>query len=93
MLAFIDPSQMKPADMTSVGEKVGHIGHFRWLGPNVWWEISQIYVEYIKPVRQMCDEPCKFFAYTDMTPIPHTDISVFLVSSWPQISMNLLRTT
>ena len=28
-----------------------------------------------------------------MTPIPHTDISVFLVSSWPQISTNLLRTT
>ena len=29
----------------------------------------------------------------DMTPIPDTDISVFLVSSWPQISTNLLRTT
>ena len=25
----------------------------------------------------------------DMTPIPDTDISVFLVSSWPQISTNL----
>ena len=28
----------------------------------------------------------------DITPIPDTDISVFLVSSWPQISTNLLRT-
>ena len=21
---------------------IGHIGHFRWTGPNVWWEISLI---------------------------------------------------
>ena len=39
--------------------------NFRWLGPDVWWEISQIYIEYIKPIRQMSDEPWKFFAYTD----------------------------
>ena len=43
---------------------IGHIGHFRWLGPNVWWEISQIWIEYIKPIRQMSDESWKFFGYT-----------------------------
>ena len=24
---------------------------------HVWWEISQIWIEYIKPIRQMSDEP------------------------------------
>ena len=43
---------------------IGHIGHFRWLGPNVWWEISQIWIEYIKPIGQMSDESWKFFGYT-----------------------------
>ena len=38
--------------------------HFRWLGPNVWWEISQIWREYIKPMGKMSDEPWKFFGYT-----------------------------
>ena len=47
---------------------IGHIGHFRWLGPNVWWEISQISIEYIKPIRQMSDESWKFFKYTE---VPH----------------------
>ena len=42
-----------------------NVGHFRWLGSNVWWEISQIYIEHIKPIRQMSDEPWKFFANTD----------------------------
>ena len=45
-------------------KNVGHVRHFRWLGPNVWWKISQIYIEYIKPIRQMSDEPWKFFTYT-----------------------------
>ena len=45
-------------------KNVGHAGHIRWLGPNVWWEISQIYIEYVKAIRQMSDEPWKFFAYT-----------------------------
>ena len=26
-------------------KNVKHIRHFRWLGPNTWWEISQIYIE------------------------------------------------
>ena len=43
---------------------IWHIGHFRWLGPNVWWEILQIWIEYtrtcIKPIRQMSDESWKF---------------------------------
>ena len=43
---------------------IGHIGHFRWLGPNVWREISQIWIEYIKPIGQMSDESWKFFRYT-----------------------------
>ena len=43
---------------------IGHVGHFRWLGPNVWWEISQIWIEYIKPIGQMSDEPWKFFMNT-----------------------------
>ena len=40
------------------------IGHFRWLGPNVWWEISQIWIGSIKAIRQMSDESWKFFGYT-----------------------------
>ena len=28
-----------------------NIRHFWWLGPNVWWEISQIYIEYTKPIK------------------------------------------
>ena len=42
---------------------IGHVKHFWWLGPNVWWEISQIWIEY-KPIRQMSDEPRKFCGYT-----------------------------
>ena len=47
-------------------KNVGHAGHIWWLGPNVWWEISQIHIEYVKAIRQMSDEPWKFFAYTDI---------------------------
>ena len=46
---------------------IGHIRHFRWLGPSIWWEISQIWIEYIKRIRQMSDEPWKFFSYTEST--------------------------
>ena len=52
-------------DMGAVFMKIiRHVGHFPWLEPNVWWEISQILIEYIKPIRQMSDEPWKFFAAT-----------------------------
>ena len=44
---------------------IGHIRHFRWLGPNVWWEISQIWIEYIKPVGQMSDESWNNSTTTD----------------------------
>ena len=47
---------------------IGHVRHFRWLGPNVWWEISQIWIQYIKPIGQMSDEPWKFFSYTAQQP-------------------------
>ena len=30
---------------------IRHIRHFWWLGPNFWWEISHIWIEYIKPNR------------------------------------------
>ena len=43
---------------------IGHVGHFRWQGPNVRWEISRIWIEYIKPIGQMSDESWKFFGYT-----------------------------
>ena len=43
---------------------IGHVGHLRWLGPNVWWDISQIWIEYIKPIGHMSHEPWKFFGYT-----------------------------
>ena len=43
------------------------IGHFRWTGPNVWWEISLIWIEHIKPIGQMSHEPWKFFSYTVQT--------------------------
>ena len=53
-------------DLFSIGPRINIlipvfmkiVGHFRWLGPNVWWEISQIWIEYIKRIRQM------FFGYT-----------------------------
>ena len=33
-----------------------HIGHFEWMGPNVWQDISQIWIEYIiKHIGQMSD--------------------------------------
>ena len=56
-----------PCPLAVFTKIIGHVGHFRWLGPNVWWEISQIWIEYIKPIRHMfddCDEPWKFFGYT-----------------------------
>ena len=46
---------------------IGHVGHFWWLCPNVWWEISQNWIEYIKPFGQMSDEPWKFFCYTALS--------------------------
>ena len=52
-------------DITAVFMKIiGHIGHFRWLGQNVWWKISQIWMKYIKPIGQMSDESWKFFRST-----------------------------
>ena len=45
---------------------VGHVGHFRWLEPNVRWEIWYISIEYIKPIRQLSDESWKFFSDTQM---------------------------
>ena len=45
---------------------IGHVGHFRWLGPNVRWEIWRILIEYIKPIGQMSDESWKFFGYTGL---------------------------
>ena len=38
---------------------IGHVGH----GPND-RETSQIWIEYIKPIGQMSDEPWKIFSYT-----------------------------
>ena len=43
---------------------IGHVGHFWRLGLKVWWEISQIWIEYIKPIGQMSDDGWKFFGYT-----------------------------
>ena len=43
---------------------IGHIGYFWWLDPNVLWEFSQIWIEYIKPIGQMSNESRKFFQYT-----------------------------
>ena len=46
---------------------IRHIRHFLWLlGPNVWWQVSQIWIEYIQLIGQMSDEPWKFFGYTDI---------------------------
>ena len=41
---------------------IGHVRHFRWLGPNVWVQISQTWIEYIKPIGQISDEPWRFSA-------------------------------
>ena len=58
---------------------IGHIGHFRWLGPNVRWEIWRILIEYIKPIGQMSDESWKFFGYTAGT--EQTDLDTENVST------------
>ena len=64
---------------------IGHVGHFRWLGPNVWWEISQIWIEYIKPIRQMSDEPRKFFSCTVIFPlIAEIEILLFSCETAPR---------
>ena len=48
---------------------IRHIWHFRWLGPNVRWDFTNLnriqYIVNIKPIGQMSDEPWKFFGYTD----------------------------
>ena len=52
---------------------IGHVGHFRWLGLNVWWEIWQILIEYVKPIGQMSDDGWKFFGYTGKELTIHSD--------------------
>ena len=48
---------------------IGHVRHFWWLGPNVWWEVSQVWIEYIKP-----DEPWKFFGNAWVPTVLHKPI-------------------
>ena len=49
----------------TVGTKIiGHVRHFWWLGPNVWWEILQFCIDHIKSIGQMSDEPWRFFGNT-----------------------------
>ena len=67
---FYDMEQSKGSVLlsTAVSMKIiGHVRHFQRLGPNVWWEISQIWIECIKSIRQMYDEPWKYFGYTATT--------------------------
>ena len=68
--------------MSSVHENQRTCRTFRWLGPNVWWEISQIWIEHIKPIGQMSDRPWTFFGYTGFLVIliPHGNIN--LVQHW-----------
>ena len=72
---------------------IGHIRNFRWLGPNVWWGIIQIWIEYIKPIEQMSDESWKFFRYIAYGDIDHVDVGQhwfrqWLVT-WPSHYLNL----
>ena len=59
---------------------IGHVGHFRWLGPNVRWEIWRILIEYIKPIGQMSDESWKFFGYTDLSSVRSSGIHLRAIS-------------
>ena len=59
-----DPQSQNILSPAMVMKIIGHVGHFRWLGPNVWWEISQFWIEYIKPIGQLSDGPWKFFVNT-----------------------------
>ena len=65
---------------------IGHIGHFRWLGPNVWWEISQIWIEYIK--RQSPSDKCllnhESFSGTLVMAWCHQATSYYLSLCWPR---------
>ena len=60
---------------------IGHIGHFQWLGPNDWWEISQIWID-IKPIGQMSDEPWKFFGYTALADSILFSVNNILAGLW-----------
>ena len=62
---------------------IGHVGHFRWLRPNVWCKISQLWIEYIKLFGQMSDETWKFFGFTVITWC-HQATSHYLSQCWPR---------
>ena len=64
MRGYQDSSLSNGRYLTVFMKTIRHIGHFRWLVPNVSWEISQIWIEYIKPIGQISDESWKFFGYT-----------------------------
>ena len=66
---------------------IGHVGHFRWLGPNVRWEISRILIEYIKPIGQMSDESWKFFGYTEKgQQLKHRKCAAMLLKTLPLVN-------
>ena len=44
-----------------VAKVIGNVRHFRWLGPNVWWEISQIWTELRKDHLKNVWWTIKFF--------------------------------
>ena len=82
------PTFMIYMDNTVFMKIIGHIRYFWWLGPNVWWEISQIWIEYIKPIGQMSDEPWEFFGYSAILHIcTPTNRRLFNSDNWNSLQV------
>ena len=64
---------------------IGHIRHFRWLGPNVWCETWKIWIQYIKPIyRTNVWWIMKVFQvhWNDPLPVHHWNHCGCLVITW-----------
>ena len=74
---------------------IGHVGHFKWLGPNVWWEISQNWIEYIKPIGQFkCLMNHESFSVTLICwdiPDIHQPANIFMIIAWQMLRCQALK--
>ena len=75
---------------------IGHIRHFQWLGPNVWREISQIWIENTKPIYQFICQQLSLPLYNahptwlSLTDEPNFDDYHYQFNSLSLVSLLLL---